>query len=104
MGGGRIMNNVSYRESLSRECRIGSHIFAGINGEGMGRWSVNGGKTAPSGGEYGAHTGVITRSKTVCGEIAFGREWHRDAGRVVAISEFVRIPKDGMNGVGKHAK
>lgn len=43
------MKNVGHRKSLSKECGIGSHILAGVDGEGVGRWTAKRGKKAPSG-------------------------------------------------------
>ncbi len=63
------MKNVGCEESLGRKCRIGSHIFLGVNGEVMGRWSTNGGKMAPSSGEYGVGIGTFIRSGIIGGAI-----------------------------------
>ena len=66
------MENVGHRESPSREYKIGSYIFARIDGEGTRIWSTNGGKTIPSGGGYGVGMSAIARSGTTCGAITSG--------------------------------
>ena len=52
---------------MSRECRIGGHIFVGIDGEGAGGWGTNRGKMTVGGGGYRVGTGAITRDGATCG-------------------------------------
>ena len=59
---------------MSRECRTIIHIFSGINGEGVRRWSANRVKMTVSGGGCRAGMGTIKRSGTMCGAISGGEK------------------------------